>query len=82
MQEESWNAEQNYNYNRPYQEKEQINEQTIEEVEQRLKLTVVQARLAIMERVKEATEKGDLELASRWLNVLNTIRNLLGKLAD
>jgi hypothetical protein len=49
------------------------------EVEQRLRLIVSLFKVSVMERVKEATEKGDLEAASRWLNILNTARNLLGK---
>ena len=54
----------------------------LEEIERRLKRTIIQFRLAVMEHVNEATEKGDLELASRWLNLLNTMRNVIGKMED
>jgi hypothetical protein len=57
-------------------------ELTAEEVERRLKLAILKFKLTVMERMQEAGEKGDYETASRWLNLLNSVRNLVMKIDD
>lgn len=49
----------------------------LEEIEKRLKRTIAEFQLMVMQRVKEATEIGDLELASRWVNLANSVKNII-----
>lgn len=54
----------------------------LEGINRKLKVLKAQFKLEVLQRITEATVRGDVESVGRWTNVLSTVRNLFGRLDD